>query len=54
MACKKALNHPIDSLNLIDLTGIDVHYYVKMQHYQESRDESGIRSKIATEMFHNG
>ncbi|QQK80271.1 3-hydroxyacyl-CoA dehydrogenase family protein [Salicibibacter cibi] len=40
LACTKALNHPIGPFQLIDLTGIDVHYHVRMQRYEESGDES--------------
>jgi 3-hydroxybutyryl-CoA dehydrogenase len=54
LACTKALNHPIGPFALIDLTGIDVHYYVRMQRYQETGDESAKPSKIITEKFENG
>lgn len=35
----KALNHPIGPFALMDLTGIDVNYFVRMQRYSESGDE---------------
>jgi 3-hydroxybutyryl-CoA dehydrogenase len=54
LACTKALNHPIGPFALIDLTGIDVHYYVRMQRYEETGDESYKPSKIVTEKFLKG
>lgn len=54
LACTKALNHPIGPFALIDLTGIDVHYYVRMQRYEETGEESAKPSKTVTEMFNRG
>ncbi|MDN4523087.1 3-hydroxyacyl-CoA dehydrogenase family protein [Fictibacillus fluitans] len=34
--CRKALNHPIGPFELMDLSGIDVGYYVSEQQYQET------------------
>ncbi|MCF8565228.1 3-hydroxyacyl-CoA dehydrogenase family protein [Alicyclobacillus tolerans] len=39
VAVTKGLNHPIGPFALMDLTGIDVNYLVRMQRYQESGDE---------------
>ncbi|MFC0270677.1 3-hydroxyacyl-CoA dehydrogenase family protein [Metabacillus herbersteinensis] len=36
--CKKALNHPIGPFELMDLSGLDVGYYVMQQRYAESGD----------------
>ncbi|MFY4774518.1 3-hydroxyacyl-CoA dehydrogenase family protein [Metabacillus sp. RGM 3146] len=36
--CKKALNYPIGPFELMDLSGIDVGYYVMQQRYAESGD----------------
>lgn len=36
--CKKALNHPIGPFELMDLSGIDVGYYVMEQRYKETGD----------------
>jgi 3-hydroxybutyryl-CoA dehydrogenase len=36
--CRKALNHPIGPFELMDLSGIDVGYYVMQQRYAESGD----------------
>lgn len=54
LACTKALNHPIGPFALVDLTGIDVHYYVRMQRYEESGDESAKPAKIIAEKFEKG
>lgn len=54
LACTKALNHPIGPFALIDLTGIDVHYYVRKQRYEESGDEADKPSKTVTELFEKG
>ncbi|MGP4060765.1 3-hydroxyacyl-CoA dehydrogenase family protein [Halobacillus sp. H74] len=35
---KKALNHPIGPFELMDLSGIDVGYYVMQQQYEETGD----------------
>ncbi|WHY74764.1 3-hydroxyacyl-CoA dehydrogenase family protein [Fictibacillus enclensis] len=34
--CRKALNHPIGPFELMDLSGIDVGYYVSEQRYKET------------------
>lgn len=54
LACTKALNHPIGPFRLIDLTGIDVHYYVRKQRYEETGDESSKPSRTVTELFEKG
>ncbi len=38
--CKKALNHPMGPFELMDLSGIDVSYYVSVQRYAETGDEA--------------
>ncbi len=38
--CRKALNHPIGPFELMDLSGIDVGYYVMQQRYNETGDSS--------------
>ncbi|MBO9130171.1 3-hydroxyacyl-CoA dehydrogenase family protein [Bacillus sp. 165] len=40
LICTKALNHPIGPFALMDLSGIDVVYYVKQQRYAETGDPS--------------
>ncbi|WP_315906124.1 3-hydroxyacyl-CoA dehydrogenase family protein [Priestia koreensis] len=36
--CRKALNHPIGPFELMDLSGIDVGYFVMQQRYAETND----------------
>jgi 3-hydroxybutyryl-CoA dehydrogenase len=38
LVCTKALNHPIGPFALMDLSGIDVGYYVMQQRYAETGD----------------
>ncbi|WCK52456.1 3-hydroxyacyl-CoA dehydrogenase family protein [Aneurinibacillus sp. Ricciae_BoGa-3] len=54
LACTKALNHPIGPFALIDLTGIDVHYLIRMQRYEETGDERAKPSSIVTEKYLKG
>ena len=53
-ACKTALGHPMGPFELMDLTGIDVGYYVKMARYEESGDPEDKPSKSVTEKFEKG
>lgn len=54
IVCKKALNHPIGPFALMDLTGLDVNYFVRLQRYQESGDEADKPSKLVEEKVKNG
>ncbi|MFC5590567.1 3-hydroxyacyl-CoA dehydrogenase family protein [Sporosarcina soli] len=54
LVCKKALNHPIGPFALMDLTGIDVNYFVRMQRYNESGDEQDKPSRIVAEKVEKG
>lgn len=54
LACTKALNYPIGPFALLDLTGIDVHYNVRMQRYMESGDETQKPSRTVTEKYQRG
>ncbi|WP_174731313.1 3-hydroxyacyl-CoA dehydrogenase family protein [Mesobacillus harenae] len=54
IVCKKALNHPIGPFALMDLTGIDVNYLVRMQRYQETGDERDKPSRIVAEKVEKG
>jgi 3-hydroxybutyryl-CoA dehydrogenase len=38
LICKKALNHPIGPFALMDLSGLDVAYFVQQQRYAETGD----------------
>ncbi|MGP4061030.1 3-hydroxyacyl-CoA dehydrogenase family protein [Halobacillus sp. H74] len=52
--CTKALNHPIGPFSLMDLTGLDVNYFVRMQRYEESGDEADRPAKIVEEKVDKG
>ncbi|MDQ0340733.1 3-hydroxybutyryl-CoA dehydrogenase [Caldalkalibacillus uzonensis] len=54
LACTKALNHPIGPFALMDLTGIDVNYLVRMQRYQETGDPADKPSKTVMEKYERG
>ncbi|MBS4210889.1 MULTISPECIES: 3-hydroxyacyl-CoA dehydrogenase family protein [Neobacillus] len=54
LVVKKALNHPIGPFALMDLTGLDVNYLVRMQRYQESGDERDKPSRIVQEKVEKG
>ncbi|BAQ09639.1 3-hydroxyacyl-CoA dehydrogenase [Bacillus sp. OxB-1] len=54
LACMKALNHPIGPFALMDLTGLDVHYLVRKQRYDESGDEKEKPSRTVTEKVEKG
>ena len=54
LVCTKALNHPIGPFALMDLTGIDVNYFVRMQRYEESGNEADKPAKIVQEKVQKG
>lgn len=54
LVCTKALNHPIGPFALMDLTGIDVNYFVRMQRYQESGNKADMPAKIVQEKVRKG
>ncbi|MFC3041848.1 3-hydroxyacyl-CoA dehydrogenase family protein [Virgibacillus xinjiangensis] len=54
LVCKKALNHPIGPFALMDLTGIDVNYFVRLQRYQESGKEEDRPAQIVAEKVEKG
>jgi 3-hydroxybutyryl-CoA dehydrogenase len=54
LACMKALNHPIGPFALMDLTGIDVNYYVRIQRMQETGDPALGPKKSIVEKFNKG
>ncbi|WP_226584848.1 3-hydroxyacyl-CoA dehydrogenase family protein [Halobacillus litoralis] len=51
---KKALNHPIGPFELMDLSGIDVGYYVMQQQFEETGDPKDRPSKTLTEKMEAG
>jgi 3-hydroxybutyryl-CoA dehydrogenase len=54
IACEKALGHPVGPFALMDLTGIDVNYHVRMARYEETGDESQKPKKPVVEKFEKG
>ena len=50
----KALNHPIGPFALMDLTGLDVNYFVRMQRYKESGEEKDKPAVIVAEKVEKG
>jgi 3-hydroxybutyryl-CoA dehydrogenase len=53
-ACKTALGHPIGPFELMDLTGIDVNYHVRMARYEETGDDSVKPKKSVAERYEKG
>jgi 3-hydroxybutyryl-CoA dehydrogenase len=53
-ACKTALGHPMGPFELMDLTGIDVNYHVRMARYKETGDESQKPKESIVEKFDKG
>lgn len=51
---KKALHHPVGPFELMDLSGIDVGYYVMQQQYEETGDPSDKPSKTLVEKVEAG
>lgn len=53
-ACEKGLNYPMGPFRLMDLTGIDVYYYVRCDRYAESHDPFDAPHPLAVEKFKKG
>lgn len=51
IAVTNALGHPMGPFRLMDLTGIDLAYYIGMERYQESRDPKDKPSPLIVEKF---
>jgi 3-hydroxybutyryl-CoA dehydrogenase len=54
MAVTNALGHPMGPFRLMDFTGIDLSYYISMEHYQETRDAKDKPSPLIVEKFVKG
>lgn len=54
LVVKKALRHPLGPFELMDLTGIDVTYFVRSQRYKESENEVDKPSKLIQEKVEKG
>ncbi len=53
-ACEKGLNYPMGPFRLMDLTGIDVNYYVRVDRYAESKDPFDAPNPLVIEKFKKG
>ncbi|MHB1651730.1 MAG: 3-hydroxyacyl-CoA dehydrogenase family protein [Desulfitobacteriaceae bacterium] len=51
IAVTNALGHPMGPFRLMDLTGIDLSYYIGMERYQETRDPKDKPSPLVVEKF---
>lgn len=54
LICKKALNHPIGPFALMDLSGIDVAYFVNQQRYAETNNHEDLPAKCIEEKVKAG
>ena len=54
MAVVNALGHPLGPFRLLDLTGIDLAYYIGMERYQETGNPSDKPSPTVVEKFARG
>jgi 3-hydroxybutyryl-CoA dehydrogenase len=54
IACEKGLGYPMGPFKLMDMTGIDVNYYVRRDRYAESGDENDKPSPLVIEKFEKG
>ncbi|MCP8969010.1 3-hydroxyacyl-CoA dehydrogenase family protein [Ectobacillus ponti] len=52
--CKKALNHPIGPFALMDLSGLDVAYFVQQQRYAETGDPKDMPHAAVVEKVQAG
>jgi 3-hydroxybutyryl-CoA dehydrogenase len=53
-ACKTALGHPMGPFELMDFTGIDVNYNVRVDRYEETGDENMKPKKSVAEKYEKG
>ncbi|MEA4932026.1 MAG: 3-hydroxyacyl-CoA dehydrogenase family protein [Lawsonibacter sp.] len=53
-ACEKGLGYPMGPFRLMDLTGIDVNYYVRRDRYAESGDENDKPSPLVIAKYKKG
>lgn len=54
LAATEALGHPIGPFALMDLTGIDVAYYVQLEQYRETGDSAKMPSTLIQQMYEKG
>lgn len=54
IACEKGLNYPMGPFRLMDLTGIDVNYLVRVDRYAESGDPFDAPNPLVIEKYRKG
>ncbi len=54
LAAEKGLNYPMGPFRLMDLTGIDVNYYVRCDRFADSQDPYDAPSPLVIEKFKKG
>lgn len=54
IACEKGLNYPMGPFRLMDLTGIDVNYFVRCDRYADSGDERDKPNPLVEEKYKKG
>lgn len=54
LACTKGLNHPMGPFQLLDLSGLDISYAVRMQRYQETGDPKDKPYRVIEEKVKRG
>lgn len=54
IAVVNALGHPMGPFRLMDLTGVDLSYYISMERYQETQDPKEKPSPLIVEKFVKG
>lgn len=53
-ACRTALGYPMGPFELMDLTGLDIGYFVKQDRYAETGDPADLPSRSVTELVEAG
>ncbi len=53
-ACEKGLGYPMGPFHLMDMTGLDVNYYVRRDRYAESGDENDKPSQLVIAKVEKG
>ena len=54
LACEKGLNFPMGPFRLMDLVGIDIHYQIRRDRYEQSRDPFDAPSPVVIEKVKKG
>ncbi|MFI9415158.1 3-hydroxyacyl-CoA dehydrogenase family protein [Nocardia gamkensis] len=54
VACSTALGYPVGPFELMDLTGIDIGYYIKQERFAEVHDPADAPSRSVVELVERG